>query len=420
MKIAILTYGSRGDVQPFIALAGRLQQAGHTPMLAAPERLAGLAEEYHVPFMPLPGDPGEFVRKINDQARGNPLGIFKAGREFVFPLAGRVIGGIRAACQGADLIAHSFLMTTGGHAIAREMGIPDVSVQFFPAFAPTRAFAAPGMPELPLGGTYNYLTHVLLQQIYWLGHTGYRWFKRTNPAFPQRIDWPFRPSQRPITPLLFAFSPVLVPRPPDWGEHVHITGFWTTPAPEEWQPPAPLRDFLSAGEPPVCINFGSIVTREAGRIFEVVVRALEESGQRGIVVAGWRDWRQPQSTSRLLVIESAPHDWLFPRTSVVVHHGGAGTTAAALRAGAPNVVTPFMADQSFWGRQVEKLGAGPKPIPVHALSPGRLAGAIQAALTDPVMRRRASEAGQRLRAEDGAGVAVKIIEAAAGRSFVKE
>lgn len=409
MKIAILTYGSRGDVQPLVALAYALRQAGHEPLLAAPERTTSLAAAYNLPFISLPGDPGEFLQTLIDHAGGNLLRIMKTGRDFTFSLASQVIGGVRAACQDADLIVHTFLMTTGGHAIAREMGVADISAQFFPAFAPTSAFPAPVLPDLPLGGWYRRLTHHLLAQTYWRGQFGYDRLKRTNPAFPQHLYWPFRASSRPITPLLMAFSPLLVPRPTDWGDHIHITGSWHVPSQENWQPTEELAQFLATGTPPVCINFGSMVTRDADRIFQAVSRALARCGQRGLVLSGWRGWEPGKRSEDLLVIDSAPHDWLFSRVSAVVHHGGAGTTAAVLRAGVPSVIVPFTADQPFWARQVYQLGVSARPIPARNLTEHSLALAIETAL-QPERRVRAEGLASMLQNENGVLEAVKVIE----------
>ena len=412
MRVALLTYGTRGDVQPFIALARGLQQAGHTATLAAPERMAALAAPDAIPFVPLAGDPAQFMQALIDKAGRNPLRIMQVMGDFVFPLAGQVIAGLRTACRDADVIVHTFLTTTGGHAIARERNRPDVSVQFFPVFAPTGEFPSPAFPDLPLGRRYNHLTHALFTQLYWrVGHLGYDWLKRTNPAFPRRLAWPFQPSDRAITPLLFAFSPAVVARTPEWGTHVHLTGFWTSTGPAAWQPPQPLAQFLEAGPPPICVNFGSMVSREAQRLYEAVLAALSGTQQRGVIVTGLGGWQSAGDAANVLVIDAAPHDWLFPRMKAVIHHGGAGTTAAALQAGVPNIVVPFAADQPFWGQRVAQLRAGPQPIPAWQVNAARLTTAIHEALDNPALQQRAAEVGRQLRTENGVGQAIALIEA---------
>lgn len=181
-----------------------------------------------------------------------------------------------------------------------------------------------------------------------------------------------------------------------------------------WSPPEPLRRFLEAGEPPVYVGFGSMPNQEPRATFDLILRALEMTGQRGVVYGGWGGLHGEASCNRALVTEGVPHDWLFPRMKAVVHHGGAGTTAAGLRAGIPNVVVPFFADQPFWGWRVAALGAGPAPIPLQTLSAERLAAAIEQAVTDSTMRARASEIGAHLQDEDGVAEAVRLIERVIG------
>jgi sterol 3beta-glucosyltransferase len=173
-------------------------------------------------------------------------------------------------------------------------------------------------------------------------------------------------------------------------------------------------DFLAAGEPPVCVSFGSMVRRDGERIGRAVLEALARTGQRGVVLMGWGSWRPERESDFICYLHEVPHDWLFPRCSLVVHHGGAGTTAAGLRSGKPNVVVPFAADQPFWARRVKALGAGPEPIPVRKLTVDSLAAALTRALTDESIRRRAEVVGEKIRAEDGTGEAVRLIEAWAG------
>ena len=412
MRLALLTYGTQGDVQPFIALARGLQQAGHTVQLAAPGRFGSQAALYEIPFIPLPGDPGEFARILVDRTGKNPLKMISALRDFVFPLAGEVAAGFRSACQEADAVVHTFLSTTGGHAFARQQGIPDISVQFFPVFAPTRAFPSPAMPALPLGGYYNLLTHVLVTFFYWrVGHLGVGLLKRTCPDFPDRLFWPFRESYRGITPLLFAFSPAVVPRPSDWGEHVFITGYWSQEDVDDWEPPERLTHFLSAGPAPLCVNFGSVVSRNAEGVYAIILKAIEKTNQRAVIICGWGNWQCMGESANVCIVDFAPHDWLFPRTQAVIHHGGAGTTASALRVGVPSIIIPFASDQPFWGRRVVRIGAGPDPIPVRQLSVERLSAAIQLVTQTAEFKQRSVEIGWQLGAENGIANAIAIIEA---------
>ncbi len=411
MQITLLTYGSRGDVQPFLALALGLQRSGHTVCLAGPGRFAGMAEERGVPFFPLAGDPAEISRRLND-AGSNPFRMVSAMQGYIFAVAPEVVRGIRQVLSGADLVVHSFLFTTGGHAFARELGIPDVSVQTFPIFAPTRAFPNVAFPSVPRG-LLSYLTHVLAIQIFWHGgNRGYFMLRRKHPEdFPKKVTWPFTPAKdRPLPPLLFAYSPTVLPRPADWrAGNIFLPGYFFLDEPD-YRPPPELARFLEEEEPPVCISFGSMVHREAEKIGRMVKDALLKVHRRGIILTGWGGWKPADPPASLLYLDSVPHAWLFPRCTAVVHHGGAGTTAAGLRSGVPNLVIPFAADQPFWGKRVAALGAGPDPLSVPNLRLDTLADALGRVLGERGMRSRAKEIGAQIRSEDGVGEAVRIIE----------
>jgi sterol 3beta-glucosyltransferase len=349
-----------------------------------------------------------------DQVGNNPLNIVPVLAAQFFPLATQVMVGVREACRGSDLIVHSFLMTLAGHAIARERGIPDVSAQLFPVFAPTRTFPSLMFPALPLGGGYNRLTHALSHQLFWQSSRAAYHVLRRQPVLPARIDWPFRSSDRQPTPILYGFSPHVVPPPPDWSPRAVVSGYWFLDTGANWQPPAELAEFLAAGPPPVCIGFGSTVTREGAKLARVALEALKRAGRRGLFLTGWGSSGGIDLPEYACAIEAAPHDWLFPRMAAVVHHGGAGTTAAALRAGVPTVVTPFTTDQPFWASRVHTLGVGPQPIYGKRLTAENLAAAIEAATSDEALRRRAAVLGARIRAEDGVARAVEALELWAG------
>ena len=415
MKITILTFGSRGDVQPYLALAVGLQQKGHIVQLAAPYRFEDFVNSYGVGFVPLAGDPEVISARLND-AGSNPLGMFRAMSDYVFSIADQVVQRILASCDDADLIVHSFLFTTGGHSLARKLHIPDISVQTFPVFAPTRDFPPVAMPGLP-SGILSYFFHWLTTQVFWHGgNLGFRSLPQgTREIFDRGLFWPFKADAvRGTTPLAFAFSPTVIPRPHDWYErHLNITGYLFLDRPDSYQPPSALTEFLADGEPPICVTFGSTVHSHPERVYRGVLEALSRTGNRAIILSGWSDLGSIPMPEGVLVMEAAPHEWLLPQCKAVIHHGGAGTTAAGLRSGIPNLVIPSASDQPFWGARVHAIGAGPRPISARKLTVEKLARALLE-MDEDAIRDTAQAVGRKIRAEDGVGELVRLIESHGG------
>ncbi len=409
MKITILTYGSRGDVEPFVALAQGFFRAGHSVRLAGPEYFTSLAKTDEIDFIGLPGDPLRLVQDLVDGAGFSQLRIILVMGKFVVPLAARVLKQARTACEDSDVIIHSFLLTSVGYELAREMGIPDISCQLFPVFSSTAEFPAPTFPDLSLGDSYRRLTHNLVTQIFWQGSRFlYGRVRRNNPQLSPLTSWPFDASNDWQTPILYGFSPHVVPRPQEWRDDVHITGYWFSDELGEWSPSKKLLDFINAGPPPISIVFGSTVTQKWGRIIKSVLEALAISEQRGIIV-GVRD-RSLDTSPDVFQADYVPYSWLFKRSAAIIHHGGAGTTGIGLMAGIPNIILPFTSDQPFWGDRVYSLGVGPKPIPARNISAKMLAEAIVSAVNDEEMRTRAKVLGESICAEDGISRAVNLIQ----------
>lgn len=408
MKIAILTYGSRGDVQPFIPLALGLMGRGHSVKLAAPARFRDIVEEHHIQFVSLAGDPEELSRRLND-AGYNFIRLTRQLMAHAIEIGADIYRQTWEACRDADLILHTFSHAVGAHTLARELNIPDIHIQIFPMFTPTGDYPNITMPDL-VYPPFNRFTHVISQKVTsWGSKFGFERVRR-RAGLPQRkLYSPFEDNPpRPPTPVLCAWSPSVIPPSRDWPPHVHVTGWYFMDRNREYSPPPELWDFLETGPSPVCVSFGSMVHRDAGKIDRIVQESLRQTDNRGIILSGWSPVKN-SSSDQLLYMEAAPHDWLLPRCKMIVHHGGAGTTSAGLRAGIPNIVVPFMADQPFWGRRVQAIGAGPKPIPVKKLSSGKLTTAILEA-GSPDCRARAQTIGQTIRSEDGVTEAVNWIE----------
>lgn len=418
MNVTILAIGTRGDIQPLLALAVGLQQTGrHKVRFAAPDDFETLIREHGIAFAPL----GVNVRAL--LGTGNLATGMESGRNVLLwvwqilrtlrPLFERLMENTGIACQNAERIVFS-TMGFGAYHVAEKLGIPCCWTVPFP-MARTRAFPSVVFPRLPLGGAYNLWTHAVaercLQQF--TGRFINNWRRQQHlPAIPLS-RWPYDQLQGHPVPMLFSFSPAVSPAPSDWGEHTHVAGYWFLDPATDWQPPARLVDFLAAGPPPVYVGFGSMAQRNPRKAAQLVKDALAQAGQRGVLAAGWgglSDDSASAHSANLFLFDAIPHAWLFPRTAAVVHHGGSGTTGAGLRAGAPAVLVPHAGDQTFWARRVVDLGVGPRPIPRRQLTAERLATAIRQAVTDGAMQSRAAALGERIRAEDGVGQAIAIIE----------
>lgn len=415
MRITLVALGSRGDVQPFIALAVGIQKTGrHQVLLAAPNNFEAQAREYNLNFLPLGVDTQKILGPGGIDPERNILLWLSQVLRSMRPIIERVAENTWLACQDADLIIYSMMGVAGYH-VAEKFGIPCIMAVPIPGFAPTRAYPNPNgiFPELPLGGGYNRMTHIISLFLFQLftGPMINRWRKRKLqlPAIPFG-KYPYFHMNGHSQTIIGSYSPIISPKPDDWGENIHLTGYWFLDPPPDWQPPFALINFLEAGAPPVYIGFGSMANRTPRKTTQLVIEALARTGQRGILAAGWGGLDHTLLPDTIFALDSVPHAWLFPRMAAVIHHGGAGTTAAGLRAGVPSILIPHMGDQHFWAKRVEELGVGPHSIPVRRLTSDRLAACINITVNDQKIRLKAAILGERIRQEDGIAQTIKIIE----------
>lgn len=416
MKITMTLGGSRGDVQPGVALAVGLKNAGHVLRLAAPPTFEGLIRERGLDFHRLTLDPQEAVRLQLQNGDANPLQFIRRARETLAPILRENVDQILTACHDAEAVIYTAVGFLGS-GISRDIGVPGVGAMYGPLINASDSFPSSFLPvpsgrlELAHGSVrrlYNRLNHFAAQQLLWqpLRSPVNRALAATPGLSLYPLDGPFGEARRHKAPVLNGWSPQVLPHPPDWGSYLPVTGYWFLDHPEDWTPPTSLRDFLDAGPPPVSVGFGSMGGAGAEALTEDVLHALRITGDRAVLVTGWGGLTEMDLPDEVFAVNEVPHDWLFQHTRATVHHGGAGTTAASLRAGAPTVVVPFLADQSFWGARVAGLGVGPRPIPRARLTADRLSAAL-VATRDTGMRERARALGERISAEDGVARAVE-------------
>ena len=421
MRVTVLALGTRGDVVPYLALGLGLRGAGHEVTVAAYAEFGGEIRGRGLGFRPVAGGMQQVLGGADgvggvEEAGNNPVRLIRHLHEALAPLMERFFRNCLATCRTSDAIVSSPLGFFGGYDVAELLRVP-----FLPAYVqpvhPTRGFpglAFPGAPEwMPLVGAYNLLTHHLGTQGFWQllrrPANGARRDVLGLPPLP--LAGPFGRLRERRHPTLYGWSPLVLPKPADWGEEVSVTGYWFLDRPEGWRPPEDLVSFLSSGGPPVYVGFGSMPDREPEKTLGLMLEAIRLSGRRAVLLSGGSkeppERELPETVHR---VGGVPHDWLFPRMAAAVHHGGAGTTGAALRAGVPCVVVPFLGDQSLWAGRVGALGAGPAPIARKHLTAERLAAAIRAATGNEAMRDRAAEVGEGIRGEDGVARAVGLID----------
>lgn len=418
MRIAVAAFGSRGDFQPMAALACALAARGHDVRLIGLGEHAPLLTGRGVDFRALSGDhaaifQGEAGRRMFSSGR-HPIRLIRAAAEISRQWLPRWARELRDHAAGVDLLIGELTSFAVMASLGEAWDVPSLEVLLQPVLC-SSAMASPLVGALPfrLPGSLNLLSHDLATQLLWQPvRTLYNRIRRELldlPPWP--VFGPFAGFARARRPVLMAYSDVVVPRPRDWGAEIAVTGYWFLDRPPDWQPPDDLRRFLADGPPPIYLGFGSMEMPDAAATARILVAAIQETGCRAIMAAGWGGLASTERSPEIFAVDAIPHDWLFPRMAAIVHHGGAGTTAAALRAGVPSVVVPFMADQPYWAGRLTALGVAPPAIGHGRLTTSALAAALRIVLDDTAMRARTAALGARIRAEDGLGVAVARVEA---------
>ncbi len=399
----MLSAGSTGDVEPFAALAARLGTRGHEVVLAADAGFERLAPGGAVRFAPIRAD----FQSLVPTAGGKRPSL----RGAVFPvIRGMLADSWRVAQADRPELIVAHQKTLAAPHLAEKLGIPHVQALTVPMLTPTREFPLPAMVRHDLGGFLNRASYRLVATLTrpysglirdWRGNT-LSLASRGNPPAPART--------------LYCYSPSLVPTPRDWPSDVVATGFWVREGNGAAEPGDPeLESFLASGAPPVYVGFGSAVGPDPVALGVSVSEGLRRAGVRAVIATGWGGLKGVGSDSHTMVVEAASHAWLFPRVAAVVHHGGAGTTAAGLLAARATIVCPFQGDQHFWGAAVHRAGAGPEPLPAKKLTPERFAAALRAADVHSGTHARALDLSRQMGREDGTGRASEEIEAVVKR-----
>ncbi|MGB8647834.1 MAG: glycosyltransferase [Anaerolineae bacterium] len=409
--ITLLASGTRGDIDPYLVLGLGLRAAGYNVRIATHDRFIPRVEQYGLPFARLAENPSDLLVRAQGhdalRLRGNPLRTLRATLAYwraARPVMQQLLVSAWHAAQGTDALVIG-LPTLWGIHIAQALGVPCVRALLQP-LTPTAEFPSPLIPfRHSLGRRANRLSYLLVDRaisLAWQDLIG-RWRVETLQLCSK--------SPQPDThhlPTVYGFSEHVVPRPADWPPQHIITGYWVLPPPREWRPSSSIEEFLARGDTPIYIGLGSMTESQPQRTFDLITRALETVRLRAVLLGahGFQEGALPLS---VLPVQDAPHAWLFPRMAAVVHHGGAGTTGAGLRAGVATLIVPQVVDQFFWGERVVHLGAGPRPLALDSLTAERLARALQD-LTRAEFRGKAGSLAVRIGKEDGVARAVEVIQ----------
>lgn len=415
MKLTLIAVGSRGDVQPCVALGRGLLAAGHQARIVTLNSFEALARDHGLEFFGIAGDAQALTQqmmRVNMAGKGPRLLQMYRGIMRTFGAITRQYEQAFAAETLRDSEAILSQLPGGfyGYDLAEALGVPYFALSVIPQEI-TGAWPFSMFPSRrSFGRRYNRLTYRIAQQLAWPPfRASIQRFRKQLGLAPTSFWWgSMRRMQRERVPVLQGFSEHVIPHQPEWGEHVHTTGYWMLDE-SDWTPPPTLVDFLENGEPPIFIGFGSMSMADPRQTTDTLLKAVEHSGQRAILHAGWAELRAAAVPETVFALDYAPYDWLFPRMAAIIHHGGSGTTGFALRSGVPSMVVPFTADQPFWGERTHQLGVGLPPLPFAKLSAEPLASAIRTLCEDESLRRRAQQLAAAMADEQGVERAVMII-----------
>ncbi len=419
MRITIVAVGTRGDVQPLLALGIGLRRAGHVVRFATEESYRGQVIAAGLDYHRMSGESESFsaarAASLFRDTIEKPVTRYKRfWKMFVSPTADQHMRESLAPCDGADVLLCQPWFGIGP-SLQEALGVPVIVTGVFPVPAlPTADFPFPlnSGARADFDGRENLRSWRRAVPMLRVGNDVLQSWRRDVLGLPALT---FREHLLRVKsmPHLLGYSPTILPKASEWGADVYVTGNWFLDAEKEYRPPDTLGDFLAAGGPPVVIGFGSHVGRNPAKLTTLVTNALARSGQRGVIVSGWGGLDGSCALSCVHFVKQVPYDWLLPRAKALVHHGGAGTTAIALATGTPQITMPFGWDQAFWGYRCTTLGVGLGPFTPSELTPEVLASAITAVSTDQAFAARAQQLASSVRQERGVETAIAVIESVA-------
>ncbi|KAJ3390952.1 hypothetical protein HDU92_000204 [Lobulomyces angularis] len=425
LNVLIMIVGSRGDVQPFVALGKELKAYGHRVRLATHEAFRKLVTENELDFYSIAGDPVELMAYMVknpglipgiESIRNGDIGKKKK-------MLAEIMETSWLACIDSDPItgeqftAQAIISNPPTYAhlhCAEKLSIP-FHIFFTMPWSATGDFPHPlinmNSYKVKRGSSkakQNLKSYTVIDELMWSGLSEIINNFRTNTLnlYPLPVTNSHNLIKDLKIPFTYCWSENLINKPQDWGEHIDISGFFFLELACNYNPPKDLQDFLEAGPKPIYIGFGSIVIDDPAALIKLLFEAVSLANVRAIISEQWGLKEGLEIPENIFMLGNCPHDWLFDQVNAVIHHGGAGTTAAGLLKGKPSIVVPFFGDQPFWGAMIARKRVGPEPIPFKSLKPKNLAQAIKFVLSEEILE-NAKQLGIEMRNENGVKLGVK-------------
>jgi sterol 3beta-glucosyltransferase len=412
MRFVLAAFGSRGEGDPLIALGLQLQNHGHEVLVVAMEEHHAQAQAFSVPFHKVDGN----LKAALQLPENRELWTWKRdaverwSRNFYYPAFRRMLDSIWEQSQNADVLILGVSLAAAQQ-VGERLNIPTFITACWPALSPTWHFPHMLGPQLKLGPLFNRLSYGLNR----LGTASQykviaNWHRETLKVRPPWRYQNYLKRHGRRLPVLYCYSELLWPSPPDWDDSICVSGYWSLPEDPTWKAPKTLLDYLQDGPSPICISFSSIIGPHPEKTTTVIAEAIRRMPHRVLVCGGWGGLQNAGLPENAFFIECAPFQWLFPKVKLVVHHGGAGIVATTLKAGKPAVICPVIGDHPYWARLVQQRGAAPPFRMHHELTSDWLVESIQTAVETPSMVRAAEDLGSKLREEDSFGKAIRFVE----------